>query len=309
MPVTKMSDAERLPLRNEIERYALDCLENRDTQVKQLFELLRRSGDKILVTPKIVDKVGEMMGERDEYISNLAMKVYTELMKKNPELATKERIDKLDSQIKINIFERLCCPENTPDFIKVKEEAEKASEFIRYVFGISPEVSKAFGDELEKFHPTKQRREASRLLENFAEELKETKLDSNAVFDEVRKLTKQTGQHEFADFKMMVRIAENLLPGRGNSEEYNECLEASFGLYRGINNRIEEARSGVKKGDREWVTIVDKVFKDWVPELARTMGYAHLTRGLEVAVEEVKKEEPEHIRRTILEILEKGKAS
>jgi hypothetical protein len=303
--VRKLSDAERLPIRDEIERYALDCLENRDMQVKQLFELLRRSGDRILITPKIVERVGEMMGERDAYISNLAMKVYTELMKKNPELATKERIDKLDSQIKINIFERLCCPENTPDFIKVKEEAEKASEFIRYVFGISPEVSKALGDELEKFHPTKQRREASRLLENFAEELKGTKLNSNAVFDELRKLTKETGQHEFADFKMMVHIGKNLLSGTGDAEGYVDCLDAAYGLYREINKRIEETKSEMRKGDTAWNMLMEKLFKTWVPELAESVGYAHLAMGLRDATEKAKVENPDEF--SIFEILKKGK--
>ncbi|NYZ78551.1 hypothetical protein H0N99_00210 [Candidatus Micrarchaeota archaeon] len=301
MAATKMSDAERAPLKDAIVSYALDCLEKRE--VKQLYELLRRPNDNNLVVPQVVDKVGGMITDTDVYIRNLATKVYVELLKRNPEFSTKERMDRLDSQVKIDMFERLCDPD-----LKKREEAR---EFVKYVFGVSTEVSKALGGEegLLKFHPTKQRREAFRLLESFAEEVKGTKLDANAVFDEVRKLSKETGQHEFIDFKMMVRIAKNLLPGEGNVEEYNECLEASFKLYRGINNRIEEARSGVKKGDHEWVTIVDKVFKDWVPELARTMGYAHLTKGLEVAVEEVKKEEPEHIRRTILEILEKGKAS
>jgi hypothetical protein len=321
-----MSDAERLPIRDEIERYALDCLSNPETQVKQLFELLRKSGDKILVTSQVVDRVGEMMQEKDAYVRTLAMNVYVELLKRNPELATNKRVDRfleladdtnpkvsemflkklrtpiegfknLDTQIKIKVFERLC----DPDFGVEKE----ARETLKYIFGISPEVSKALADELRRFHPTAQRREAFRLLEDLGEELGRSRLDANAVFDEVRKLTKQTGQHEFADFKMMVRIAGNLLSGNGNVGSYNDCLEASFGLYREINKRIDETKSEMRKGDAAWNRLMEKLFKTWVPELAETMGYDHLTMGLRDVTEKAKTEHPDEF--SIFEILKRGK--
>ncbi len=93
MAVQKKLYEERTPIRSELERYALDCLENSDTQVNQLLELLRKSGNKTLVTPQVVERVGDMMFERDTYIRTLAMNVYIEALKRNPELATKERID------------------------------------------------------------------------------------------------------------------------------------------------------------------------------------------------------------------------
>jgi hypothetical protein len=274
--------------RNDMERYALDCLENRE--VKQLYELLRRPNDKNLVVPQVVDKVGGMMTDTDVYIRNLATKVYVELLKKNPEFSTKGRIDKLDSQVKIDMFERLCDPD-----IKKREEAQ---EFVRYIFGISTDVSKALGGEegLLKFHPTKQRREASRLLESFAEEVKGTKLDANAVFDEVRKLSKETGQHEFAEFKMMVRIAENLLSEKGSSKEYNECLEESFKLYKEINSRMTGA-------DRE--RMLHKMFVDWIPDMVKEMGYGHVSVGLEELVEKVRKD-PEIFKSDLVGFLRYG---
>jgi hypothetical protein len=289
MSVTKLSDAKRAPIKDAIVSYALDCLERRE--VKQLYELLRRSDDKNLVVPKVVDKVGEMMTDTDAYIRKLAGKVYTELMKKNPEFSTKDRIGKLDSQVKISIFEQLCDPN--------LETRKEAREFIKYVFGISTEVSKELGDEegMLKFHPTKQRREAFRLLENLAEELKGTRLDSNAVFDEVRTLTKQTGQHEFADFKMMLRIAENLIPGKGNSKEYNECLEESFKLYKEIKSRMTGE-------DRE--RMLHKMFTDWIPDMVKEMGYGHVAMGLEELAGKIRKD-PEIFKNEVVDFLRHGR--
>jgi hypothetical protein len=286
MPVTKMSDAERAPLKDEIVSYALEYLEKRD--VKQLFELLRRPNDKNLVVPQVVDKVGGMMTDSDVFVRNLATKAYIELLKKNPEFSTSERRDKLDSQVKIDMFGRLCDPD-----LKKREEAR---EFVKYVFGVSTEVSKALGDELLKFHPTAQRREAFRLLEDLGEELGRSKLDSNAVFDEVKKLTKQTGQHEFTDFKMMLRIAENLIPGKGDSKDYNECLEESFKLYKEINSRMTGAY-------RE--RMMYNMFVDWIPDMVKEMGYGHVAMGLEELVEKIRKD-PEMFKSELVGFLRYG---
>jgi len=275
-------------IRKDIERYALDCLENRE--VKQLYELFRRPNDKNLVVPRVVDKVGGMMTDTDLYIRDLATKVYVELLKKNPEFSTKERIDKLDPQVKIEMFERLCDPN-----IKRREEAR---EFVKYVFGVSTEVSKALSGEegMLKFHPTKQRREAFRLLESLAEGVKGTKLNANEVFDEVRKLSKETGQQEFADFKMMVRIAENLLSGNGSSKEYNECLEEGFKLYREINSRMTGA-------DRE--RTLHKMFVDWMPDMVKEMGYGHVAMGLEELAGKIRKD-PEIFKSELVDFLRHG---
>jgi len=310
-----------------MERRVLDNLSNPQFQPKQLSELIRNPSNRTLVTPAVVDKVVDLMHEGDRYIRNFSANALVEIMKKTPELATEERkssffelvhdrdptlretflknlrkdvdaFKKLSSELRVEILERLCEPD---PYVEVRKEAR---ETVRHIFGISPEVSKPLSDEMLKFNQI-QRREGFRLLENFSEELGKTKLDANAAFDEIRKLTKETGQHEFADFKMMVHIGKNLLSGTGDAEGYVDCLDAAYGLYREINKRIEETKSEMRKGDTAWNMLMEKLFKTWVPELAESVGYAHLAMGLRDATEKAKVENPDEF--SIFEILKKGK--
>jgi len=327
MSARKMSYEERLPLKKEIEAYALDCLTNPQTDVKQLYELLRRSGDKILATPRVIDRVGELMYDRDTYVRKLAIKVYVEMLKQNPELASRERIDRflelindthpqvrevflekigtpirgleeIRPDVRLRMFEMLCDPDE-----KLRQAARKA---VGVKFDISPEVSRGIADEVVKFSVMAQRRDAIRLIESLDEGLSRRGLDKNAVFEEVRKLMHETKQHEFADLKFALHVAKNLLVGTGDVEGYNECLRQSHQLYREINKRLEEG-GAIKIGSSEWGSIVEKIFRDFVPELAEQIGYEHLALGLKDAAEHVKGEEPERIRSSVMSILIYGK--
>ncbi|QLJ53411.1 MAG: hypothetical protein Sv326_1236 [Candidatus Fermentimicrarchaeum limneticum] len=328
MPVKRMSYEERLPMKNAIEAYALDCLNNPEIDVKQLYELLRRAGDKILATPKIIDRVGELMHDRDTYVRKLAVKVYVEMLKQNPELSSEERIgrflelindsnpqvkeiflekigtpikglEEIRPDVRLRMFEMLCDPDE-----RLRQAARKA---VGVKFGISPEVSRGIADEVVKFSVMAQKRDAIRLIESLDEGLSRRGLDKNVVFEGVRKLLKETDQHEFADLKFTLHIAKNLLVGTGDAESYNECLRQSYQLYKEIKSRLKESGSTIEVGSSRWGSIVEKIFKDSIPELAEQMGYEHLALGLKDATEHVKKEEPERIGRSVMSILIYGK--
>ena len=327
MSVKRMSYEERLPMKNAVEAYALDCLKNPEMDVKQLYELLRRSGDKILVTPKIIDRVGELMYDRDTYVRKLAVKVYVEMLKQNPGLASEERIgrflelindsnpqvkeiflekigapieglEEIRPDVRLRMFEMLCDPDE-----RLRQAARRA---VGIRFGISPEASRGIADEVVKFSVMAQRRDAIRLIESLDEGLSRRGLDKNVVFEGVRKLMKETDPHEFADLKLALYIAKNLLVGTGDAESYNECLRQSYQLYKEIKSRLKESGSTIEVGSSGWGSIVEKIFKDSIPELAEQMGYSHLAMGLKEAIEKIKDEEPEHVKRTILEVLRYG---
>ncbi|MEM3556149.1 MAG: hypothetical protein QXF56_05505 [Candidatus Micrarchaeia archaeon] len=307
-----------------VERRVLERLSNPQFQVKQLAELIRNPTSRILITPAVVDRVGEMMhGEyqSDTYVRKFATNTYIEILKKNPELATKERMNNFfelindgNPEVRANFFKNLRAP--LPQFktlstdmrveilsklhdphLEVRVEARKA---IEKLFGISPEVSRALSDEMLKFN-FPQRRQAFRLLENLLEELEKTKMDRNAVFEEIRKITKGVEIHEFEDFKFAAHMARNLLVGNGDIESFNRCLELSCEAYKEMNKKM-------KKGSEEWGRMLEKLFVTWIPELSEQMGYSHLALGLEKVVDEIKKEEPDVFTRSVFEILKYGKS-
>jgi len=295
-------------------------------QAKQLGELIRNPGDRNLVTPDVLDKVIELMEDsKSGFIRNFSAETCAEIFKKNPDLATSERTDaflaladdmdpkmrqiflksaradvrafkNLEPEMKVKIFSMLCDGQ-----LEVREEARGT---VRHFFGISPEVSKSLTDDMHilKFNGP-QRDEAFKLFEVFSEGLEKRNLDPSAVFGKIAKLTKETEKHEFKDFKVMMHIAKNLLSGTGSAEEYNECLELSYKLYLGVNSRMNNTRTSVKVGGAEWGEILGKVFIDFIPELAENKGYAYTSMKLMETIEKIKDEEPEHLKRTILETL------
>lgn len=308
-----------------MERKVLDCLANPQFQAKQLSELIRNPTNRSLVTPAVVDRVGEIMHGgyySDTFKRNFATNTYIEILKKNPELATKERVDSFlelindrDPAVRANVLKNIRAP--IPQFKNLSSEVrvdilsklhdpipavrEVAGGAVEHIFGISPEISRALSDEMLKFN-FPQRRQAFRLLENFSSELEGSKLDKNAVYGEITKLARGIDQHEFADFKFMVHMARNLLVGKGDVEGFNRCLELSCEIYKEMNKKME-------KGSEEWGRMLEKLFVTWIPELAEQMGYSHLAAGLEKVVEEVKKQEPAVFTRSVFEILKEGRAS
>lgn len=307
-----------------IERRVLDSLSNPQFQVKQLVELIRNPTNKTLATPAVVDRVGEMMHggyQSDVYVRKFAAKTYVELLKKNQELATSERIESFfelinDSipEVKASFLQNIRAPlpqfKNLPTEMRVEillklhdpdlEVRREARKTVQHFFGISPEVSRALSEEMLKFN-FPQRRQAFRLLENFIGELEKTDMNRDAVFAEITKLTKGIEIHEFEDFKFMVHMARNLLVGKGDIDGFNQCLELSCEAYREMNKKME-------KGSEKWGRMLEKLFVTWIPELAEQMGYSHLALGLEKVVEEIKKEEPAVFTRSVFEILKYGKS-
>jgi len=323
MSALKQKDDKELLLKEWSRQYTLDSLDNPEMRVKVLRELYNRPMNERAINSRIVDRVGDFLSIEDKQIRMLAIDVYVAVLNNNPELATKERTNKFlelakeerNPAVKKLFIRRL----NTPIEGFKKLDSDTRTELFKWIFDTEPGVryearetvqhnfnipAEAMGDiykQLSKFTPDQAKDVLGRMA-GLTEEIEKTNQDAGMVFSGIAKVMKGISKHDFEELKFLVHSAKNLLLGKGNPDGFNECLSQGLELYKDINEKI-------KPGTDAWRNVLQDMFVEKIPKLAKEIDYSELGKRLKEVVEEVKKEEPQEFRHSAFYVLEHGKLS